>query len=1183
MQTQYSFIDLLNKTAIPLRIYLDTNLRKVDPEYWWTDLVVGALPNLYTQQLNIQSETLDELDLAALLKVFDANWRVLSTVTEMDWVMRNYVKELQTIRNIWAHQKATGVTPDAQERHLSTLELFCRGIGADDVFIQEIRDQRHAILYGETDPASPSQPNIPVISSHDLSKNILSIGDQVSVKSDSAFHGVVTEVFQTGDEPRYKIFGNGKIQTYYHSQICPVSVSSEDEGFLPFDTFKALMTAEQIQNPNSSTLYSLNSAKISLIPHQFRPVLKFIKADRPRILIADGVGVGKTIEAGLILKELEARMDVSSVLIICPKPLVTERKWRDEMRNRFGESFEALDGKQLREIIKEAAYDEWPEDKKRIILPYSLLTKDNLEKSRKCCGLLQLENPPKFDLVIVDEAHHIRNTNTDAYTGVKYFIDNANAAVLLTATPIQIGDRDLFTLLNLIRPDLVPDIDTFRIMSEPNAYIANAAGCIRSAEKEWQLKAGGFLKQASGTLWGNLVFPKNPDYAKALRMLEQDSLSDSERVNLLSMVEGLHTFSSILNRTRRRDIGEYAIRKTQTVAVSMTKEQKDVYERVIAIQSEILSRVHEDTPVGFMISTLQRRAASSLFGLVPFLHAILRRNLTPWDKAECGVWDTETLDYDSLSEEVTRLIADAESLSPEKDQKYCRMVDILREKAASNPNKVMIFSSFRHTLGYLYDRLSTDGFRVGLIHGGIRDEERRYLRDNFKLPSDDPTALDILLFSEVGCEGLDYQFCDCMINYDLPWNPMKIEQRIGRIDRTGQKSESVAIFNMITPETIDAEIYNRCLTRIGVFERSLGENEEILGEISSEIQQIGENFRLSAEERAAKLNQLSENKIRQYQEEMRLEEERAGLFGLELPKMQMEQDIADATSWWMSPECLENLVRVYLGLRLGFEHEYILGSSAEKSLRLNAEFRKTLYEDFRELPFRSEYLKWKKWLKGEDKERKAYYLLSFDADNAADGELVTSFHPLVRQAVKYLLQNEPAVTAFSVRTNDVPPGKYPFAVYLWTYSGLRQERVLQPVALCKTVSDNLFSYIRIGQESSMEDADIPDSREKLEEVQYMLWKEARNSHLKQTEEMLSVRKDSLQHSYEARMGTVLDQIAAATNENIRRMKEFELQNIKLSLAERIDEIQDTAKKADISTDIVAYGVLVVQPLTEERR
>jgi len=108
------------------------------------------------------------------------------------------------------------------------------------------------------------------------------------------------------------------------------------------------------------------------------------------------------------------------------------------------------------------------------------------------------------------------------------------------------------------------------------------------------------------------------------------------------------------------------------------------------------------------------------------------------------------------------------------------------------------------------------------MHGGTKDEERRELRKRFMESRENDSCIDIMLFSEIGCEGLDYQFCDTMVNYDLPWNPMKIEQRIGRIDRNGQNSEKVMIYNLITPETIDSDIYERCLNRIGVFKQVIG-------------------------------------------------------------------------------------------------------------------------------------------------------------------------------------------------------------------------------------------------------------------------------------------------------------------------------------------------------------------------
>lgn len=143
-------------------------------------------------------------------------------------------------------------------------------------------------------------------------------------------------------------------------QYSLTTISLQETGST-FPDFDAYLSALHIRHPSTSLVYSLNAARIDCVPYQFRPVLKFIRAERPRLLIADGVGVGKTIEAGLVLMELQARVDIQRVLVICPKPLITERKWESELK-RFDERFIPLDGDKLRYCVNETDMDGvWPD------------------------------------------------------------------------------------------------------------------------------------------------------------------------------------------------------------------------------------------------------------------------------------------------------------------------------------------------------------------------------------------------------------------------------------------------------------------------------------------------------------------------------------------------------------------------------------------------------------------------------------------------------------------------------------------------------------------------------------------------------------------------------------------------------------------------------------------------------
>ena len=368
-----------------------------------------------------------------------------------------------------------------------------------------------------------------------IDKPVFVPGQLVRLKSQPDKCGAVIKENPSHPETQYVVLLDGKPRSFYASQLIAADLESEALETLSADQCRAMLTARYIIHPGTSTLYSLNAARINFVAYQFRPVLRFIRADRPRLLIADGVGVGKTIEAGLILRELQARQEINSVLIICPRPLIIEKKWATEMK-RFDQTFEHFDGPLLRHCISECDMDgQWPENHRFGIIPYSILNESvlsgtqNGRKAGKPC-LLDLDPPPRFDLVIVDEAHRISNPDTLGHQIVRYFCDNADAAVFLTATPLQLANSDLFSLLNLLRPDVVIDRQSFEHMSEPNPMINAAVSHARSAAKGWQIHALANLEKAKETAWGTNMLANNPEVLNLSSRLSKSNVAETERV-----------------------------------------------------------------------------------------------------------------------------------------------------------------------------------------------------------------------------------------------------------------------------------------------------------------------------------------------------------------------------------------------------------------------------------------------------------------------------------------------------------------------------------------------------------------------------------------------------------------------------------------------------------------------------
>jgi Superfamily II DNA/RNA helicases, SNF2 family len=1179
--------EYLHMATKELCAWLEKMLPRVGEDWWQT----CVLDNLSVMQLQYAEENgyskLEDLDLAALLRAADKSWYDMRSFAYLPYRNRQCVREMMKVRNNWAHLSGAIADKDIVLRDIDILLSFFENVIITNKYTDGLQKFRSEVENADFSAVFESEPvTVKAEKTGKSTADGIQEKDRVYLTGDRDTKGMVFSVTEVNGTKRYEVFVDGEIRTFYEGQIQKME-TAPSFSWVDISTLLTNLTAFEINNPSAGNLYSLNAARIDFVPYQFRPALKLIKSDEPRILIADSVGVGKTIEAGLIIKELEARSELDNILILCPKPLVAERKWELEMK-RFDEDFLPLDGVTLRQAISDAHRDEeWPVRYNKAIIPYSILdgrVYDGEEQRHgRQYGLKELDPPPHFDLVIIDEAHHIRNGSMDkekayAYKCVHYFCQYADAVVMLTATPLQTSDDDLFTLMNLLRPDVIIDKDVFRLMSRPNEFIYRCSHAIRGAGEGWQETAMTELQNIRTTQWGENVIVRNPLYSDILERLAMPDISREERVRLVSDVESLHSFNTMLNRTRRKDIQDFCVRRSFTVETSFTAQQYELHNELLRFEFEALSKLHSIRSIPFMMSTIRRQAASCIFGLAPHIRDLISRRFN--QMVEDPDVDLDEYDLDSNATSALMMLAQrvlelADQL-PEDDPKFDSILKIIHEKQKQENNKIILFSSFRHTLSYLEKKLLQQQLRVAQINGSIKDDARRELRERFELDKSDPDALDMLLFTEVGSEGLDYQFCDTMINYDLPWNPMRIEQRIGRIDRRGQKSEAVNIYNIITADTVDADIYSRCLMRIGIFERSIGECEEVLGEIGAQIEKIAVSTGLTEEERRLKLEQMADNEIRRMQELSKLEDEERALFGFDLSNYTAAKEIKDAESPWISPLNIQRLVERYLRDRLG-EGQYIIGASELKQIRLNKEARAALLEDFRKLSHikSAQKRRWENYLKGSE----PIHRITFTSEVASKERrsfFITPMHPLVKQAARHFATNRVSYIHFEYYSDELPEGTYPFSIYGWSYVGLTPMFRVVPICRNDLLAAELVNILQEADASTVNIAVNQHTWDDLEGMHITLWQHEKSKYLADILSTANYRLESISSNYRSQRRTLEHMIRDALDEKIRRMYQGELNSATEIYQAKVDEINDRASRADIHTSLIANGIIEIK-------
>ena len=639
-----------------------------------------------------------------------------------------------------------------------------------------------------------------------------SIGDSVQILADNTV-GKIDKVQIVAGEPRYSVLTGGGIIHVFESEITRLAMMPGDSTTwisnrpVSAESIALTITATKLKDPLTDVIYSFESSRTLFRPYQFRPVLKMLNGTSNRLLIADEVGLGKTIEAGLIWSELEFRSPLETVLIVCPS--VLKRKWQSEMKNRFDR-----DVKELSNLV----LDEWIQslEKGR---PDKLIAIASLEGLRTSKYLEKLrELSPQLDLVIVDEAHYLRNKGNRSNELGQYLSEWAEAMIFLSATPLNLGTADLFNLLNLLDSTQFFDKATFEQQIEPNTHINNVAKRLSQLDINPRELIPILDKIKSSATGGSLT--NRSDFSRLRELLQKDRLTRKDISDAKRHLAELNTLASIFTRTRKSETPEKrAVREPISVHVEWTAQEREIYD---GIRQFLVNRARTQGKIpGFQMQVPLRQASSCL----PAVIELMKEDKYGLEEDDdYFLIDEESTNEDQPSiQELINIFGRIPALK--SDSKYDAFVEGLRNARTHGTEQALIFSFFTRTILYLEHRLLKDGFKVKVMYGKTKPDERQRIMKQFR-----DGEFELLLCSEVGSEGLDFEFCHLLVNYDLPWNPMRVEQRIGRLDRFGQKSDKIFILNMRIPGTIEDDIFMRLFDRIGVFEDSIGELEPILRE-----------------------------------------------------------------------------------------------------------------------------------------------------------------------------------------------------------------------------------------------------------------------------------------------------------------------------------------------------------------
>jgi len=494
----------------------------------------------------------------------------------------------------------------------------------------------------------------------------------------------------------------------------------------------SLRASRLATHPGFDRLISLPMVReMELLEHQTRTAMTVLRRLRGRAMLCDEVGLGKTIEAGLVLSELLMRGLVRSVLIVTPPSLIAQ--WQGEMRRKFAVEFTSHDDPAFRDAGPSA----WNQHDRMIVSIHTA----RREPHRSAILARQ------WDMVIVDEAHHLRNRTTAAWKFAselrKQFI------LLLTATPVQNNLEELFNLVTLLEPGL---LSTRRDFSR--RFIAK----------------------------GDKLTPQNIDELHRL-------------------------LGEVMVRNQRSTVGlQFTRRFARTEAVALTQPERALYDAAANLVREGLRSGEKKPGLNRMtLILLQMALGSSSAAAAAMLGNLLDKPIMP------------AAERNALRE----MASQAETFGG--GAKADRLLRLLGEF----DDKLVIFTQFRATQEMLRRGLADAGHDVAVFHGGLSRLQKEAAIEHFR------GSARLLLCTESGSEGRNLQFAHGLVNFDLPWNPMKIEQRVGRLSRIGQRSD-VHVFNLVAADTVESAVLHLLEAKLNMFELVIGEVDMILGNLDEE-------------------------------------------------------------------------------------------------------------------------------------------------------------------------------------------------------------------------------------------------------------------------------------------------------------------------------------------------------------